>query len=423
MVGFAVFMASSAVFYFFHRFPIHVYKAKNDSMAPTLYLGDLFGVERFSAWFGTPKRFDVVSYRYPMDQSKRLIHRVVGLPKEKVRIEKGDIWVRPKGESWRVLHKPEDVQELLWREVNPAAGTPAWHVFDEEGISWKAENNRLEASTHGSARWGAPGTSIMDSYEHGHSGGRRVELKTPPGLEENVVGDVRLSGWVRSHADCSEAWIEFHEGKKTYRFSIPGPAAMDGAAPGIRVGKTRKPGQPYKLTADKEVYFRATNLDDRLSFEVDGVNIATLDIDAVAPRFSEVNVCFANGGGVWKDLVLERDVHYVSPPDETFNVTVPADNYLLLGDNPQHFMDPRFWRVLKLHIKGEDGTETYKGNLHPTENPRTFVEGGETWIQFRDEHGKKHEFLRKDIKKRSYEPSPFVPRAMIEGRVLWGLNG
>ncbi len=418
--GLGLMAAASGVLYFLHLFPLHVYKAKNDSMAPALYRGDLFGVERFSSWLGSPKRYDLVSYRYPMDQSRRLVHRVIGLPEEKVRIEKGDLWVRPKGSNWRVLRKPEGVQKLLWKEVTPDGAT-VW--LGDELSDWNIDGNRIEASNPGYARFGAPGTSIMDAYEHGHSKGRRVELKTPPDLEQNVVGDLRLTGWVRAKADCVEARIEIHEGKRVYRFKIPGPAADINAAPGIQVGKNIQVAQPYRLPEDKEIAFRATNLDDVLTFEVDGSEVASFEIDSVAPRFNEVRVCFDGDGGVWEDVVLERDVYYVSPPNKKFNVTVPAGHYMLLGDNPQHFMDPRFWRVLKLSVKTENGTETYRGNLRPTENPRTFVEDGETWMQFRDEHGRKHEFPRDNIKKRTYEPSPFVPGEMIEGRVLWGVNG
>ena len=413
-------VVTSGVLYFMHRFPLHLYKAKNDSMAPTVYRGDLFGVERFSAWLGTPKRYDLVSYRYPMDQSRRFMHRVIGLPGEKVRIEKGDLWIRQPGDKWRVLRKPRGVQDLLWKELIPA-GASAWFV--DEAADWSIDGSRIEAAGPGFARWGEPGTSILDEYEHGHSEGRRVEMKMPPDLEASVVGDFRITGWVRAKGGCTEAWIEFHEGKKVYRFSIPGPAANIEAAPGIMVGKNVRVAQPYRLPEDREVAVRATNLDDELIFEVDGAEIASLEIDSVAPRSNEVRVGFTGGGGVFEDMVLERDVYYVSPPDERFSVTVPEGHYMLLGDNPQHFMDPRFWRVLQLTVKTEAGNETYEGNLRPTENPRTYVEDGETWMQFRDHRGRKHEFLRENIKKRSYKPAPFVAEELIEGYVFWGVNG
>ena len=58
--------------------------------------GDRILVARFSAP-AEPKRWDVVVFRYPMDERMNFVKRLVGLPNETVKISQGDIYTRPEG--------------------------------------------------------------------------------------------------------------------------------------------------------------------------------------------------------------------------------------------------------------------------------------------------------------------------------------
>ncbi|OGI64059.1 signal peptidase I [Candidatus Nomurabacteria bacterium RIFCSPLOWO2_01_FULL_41_21] len=60
------------------------------SMVPTFENGDYLIVDEISYTLGTPKRGDVVIFRYPKDPSKFFIKRIIGLPDETVSI-KGNI--------------------------------------------------------------------------------------------------------------------------------------------------------------------------------------------------------------------------------------------------------------------------------------------------------------------------------------------
>ena len=55
----------------------------------------------------SPKRWDVVVFRFPGNGQMNYIKRLVGLPRETVKIEQGDIYVKPADdEQFEIVHKP-----------------------------------------------------------------------------------------------------------------------------------------------------------------------------------------------------------------------------------------------------------------------------------------------------------------------------
>ena len=63
----------------------------SSSMETLISPGDrLFG-NRLAYKFGDPERFDVVIFKYPVDESENYIKRVIGLPGETVTIEDAKI--------------------------------------------------------------------------------------------------------------------------------------------------------------------------------------------------------------------------------------------------------------------------------------------------------------------------------------------
>ncbi|HVU80286.1 MAG TPA: signal peptidase I [Candidatus Paceibacterota bacterium] len=63
------------------------------SMEPTFDTGQYLIVDELSYRFGEPARGDVVIFRYPKDPSQYFIKRVIGLPGETVRIQRGEVSV------------------------------------------------------------------------------------------------------------------------------------------------------------------------------------------------------------------------------------------------------------------------------------------------------------------------------------------
>lgn len=85
----------------------------SESMENMIEPGDrLFGF-RLSYVFDEPDRFDVVIFRYPVDETQNFIKRVIGLPGEKVEISDGKIYI---DDSTTPLEEPYLPEE--WIEDN-----------------------------------------------------------------------------------------------------------------------------------------------------------------------------------------------------------------------------------------------------------------------------------------------------------------
>lgn len=66
------------------------------SMIPTFENGNYLIVDKISYKLSDPKRDDVVVFRYPSDQTKFFIKRIIGLPNETVDIKGNDVTITNK---------------------------------------------------------------------------------------------------------------------------------------------------------------------------------------------------------------------------------------------------------------------------------------------------------------------------------------
>ncbi len=68
-------------------------KVPSSSMENTLVPGDRFFANRLAYKTENPKRFDVIVFKYPDDESKLFIKRIIGLPGEKVEVVDGKVYI------------------------------------------------------------------------------------------------------------------------------------------------------------------------------------------------------------------------------------------------------------------------------------------------------------------------------------------
>ncbi len=74
-------------------FLIQPFYVKGASMEPNFFDKEYLIINEISYRFETPKRGDIVVFRYPRDPQEYFIKRVIGLPGEKVQIKNGEIWI------------------------------------------------------------------------------------------------------------------------------------------------------------------------------------------------------------------------------------------------------------------------------------------------------------------------------------------
>lgn len=96
--------------------PIRLYVAQpfvvsGASMEPTFVDGEYLIVDELSYRLQSPKRFDVIIFRYPKDPSQFFIKRIIGLPGETVRIEGADVSITTTEENYLELSEPYILHE------------------------------------------------------------------------------------------------------------------------------------------------------------------------------------------------------------------------------------------------------------------------------------------------------------------------
>jgi signal peptidase I len=74
-------------------FVMEPFVVSGSSMFPTFDNGDYLIVDKLSYELGNPQRSDVVIFRYPNDQTKFFIKRIIGLPNETVDIKNGIVTI------------------------------------------------------------------------------------------------------------------------------------------------------------------------------------------------------------------------------------------------------------------------------------------------------------------------------------------
>ncbi len=119
-------------------FIVQAFKIPSGSMEETLLVGDHILVNKFLYWFREPRRGDIIVFRYPRDENRDFIKRVVGLPGETVMVRGRRVYIncptperpescRPIEESYAVF-KPDGEAGGTERTWGPRR-VPPGHLF------------------------------------------------------------------------------------------------------------------------------------------------------------------------------------------------------------------------------------------------------------------------------------------------------
>jgi signal peptidase I len=440
------------------HFCVEAFKIPTSSMEPTLMgdagdrQGDRILVDKWAFLLRDPKRWEVPVFRYPLDRSRNFIKRIAGVGGEHLRIQDGDIWIKPLGSPapFRQARKPLRVRNQLYHRFYPYLPMGPGDVPDALSTIWKQE--------------GAQGAwRLADPQRFEFVGGEASDLVAAHPVER----ETRLGDWRRAHtgdardlritgrisievpaAGSSDAapvptrfettWSPDGDYRATLRLSDqPGESEVRVMA-GTRV--IRSQALDFRLVPRKETDFQLEYVDGDVRLTLDGEELAVLaddrDIDEFAPSGGRQDLRFHAEGApfVLSQIALDRDLWYQNIWNnnrwQREGVEIPEGNYLMLGDNTSNSSDSRRWRIRRLHLR--DGRKIeYDGTGGGDAGPKRLYDPTGDWIldsyEVVDVEGVRrvyHEDDKDPDHGTMSHYAPFVWRELIVGRafvVFWPL--
>ncbi len=379
-------------------FCVEAFQIPTGSMQPTLMgehggrPGDRILVDKWAYLLQDPARWDVPVFRYPLDESRNFIKRLVGLPGEEIRIGPfGDIWIRNAAKAqeertdFEIARKHARARNQLFSPVYPPAELPRANrsLREDHRVGnpdsrlgpehyWRRLNDERHA-------WSFP---ALGRFEFG--GGEQAGFEniytitkhTSPsswyqvGASAQAVRDIRVMGTI--------TWLAPPKGSPTpvqdssFRLSW---RPDDHFEADFVISNDPKHSTVHIRRDDVLVARKAINLRGgpgasyAFSFEyVDGDARLTIDEteiavvpdgravdDAIDQNKQSLSV-FAEGSAlvlsnvrIHKDLVYGRDGAHAE--EIRSGMVIPDDSYFMLGDNTDHSKDSRRWDITWRRLK------------------------------------------------------------------------
>jgi signal peptidase I len=383
--GFAVAIAMALML---KQFTFDTFQVPTESMEPAIIgrgdWGDRLLVDRFAYMFSDPERYDIVVFKYPLSRLVNYVKRAIGLPGERILIFRGQIYAAEGGgldpskeikkTDFRITRKPDAVQEAIFRNnpVIPASDSDEldsgkffrhWESGDGPVPTFDGASKSVvvTAATNGERLFRTK-NPITDARHDP----KAADAKGKGGGTERV-GDVRLSVAV-TPKDCEAVILEIQD-----PVLVGQPLRLELGVDGR--GKTRllrgqtdlaPPGlDAVRIKNGERAKVQLQNADQRLIVRVDGKEVARVDYEVIPvdspamDRDAAVRAGVRSGTAAFTRLGLERDLHYTRFDRVKDEFSVPAGQYLMLGDNSPNSLDARGWKRSAIRVrKGPDDPGT-----------------------------------------------------------------
>jgi signal peptidase I len=337
--------------------------------------GDRVLVQKFLYDIRRPGRWEVAVFHFPGDTSQAYVKRVVGLPGERIQIDRGDILVNGKI-ARKTLREQRAIRVLVFDNnfvPHDVARYPRW-VFRRGAFGrslpsgWRAEGSKLVHETPE-----GPASDRYDWVEYHHWGPDRQNyspIRDFTGYNgsnirgENVVSDLMLEARVAPAQDVPSVAVRIDSGSDRFLIEIPVAGGKE-PRPTLKVRRNNRlvalsnsvgELKPMRSESDRGSLLEVSVMDRRLSVAIDGV-LAFDPVDYENPLAGPGTGVYPVGFGAKEgslslsDVRVFRDVYYTSAlaytPRRPFGVEAPYtlghDEFFVLGDNSPVSNDSRFW--------------------------------------------------------------------------------
>ncbi len=449
-------------------FCIEVFKIPSSSMEPTLLGdrhsntcpfpdyhvddgGDRIMVTKYYYALGNVERYDVVVFKFPLNQARNFIKRVVGLPNETLRIHQGDLYTRPKGGTqFTIARRPLRIQDSVWIDLAPRdPKSPRGFLTDLATFedSWKP------SPTSGPRAAFEIQDGELRTRESAGERSMQFLYRKPVEQGGTRVSDVRLAFDLEITSPHGEFFVnlENDHGRFDVRMSTEQECSLSWHEPGSERGhpKDKRKLGSLKLAMDRRHRFDLSVYDGQAIVRIDGTILAEIPF-ATCP--GDVK---GGGGGAQElsfggrdltfrisDLALGRDIHYEARNTDEFEI--PEDNYVMMGDNVRNSHDSRGWirRTVTLKDgrppvvcesmeykesnKSGEALQRFMQRYGLKEEPDLFIENdenGSAWGLYRKDPGtgilKPGLPLAVIEEEKKPEPAYRIPGKFIVGKALW----
>ena len=107
-------------------FVVQAFKIPSGSMLPTLQIGDHLLVNKFLYDFTSIHRDDIIVFKYPKDESRDFIKRVIGLPNDTLTIRGTHVFINGRllDEPYAAYTEPRGLRTLEQDHVGPLIVPP-----------------------------------------------------------------------------------------------------------------------------------------------------------------------------------------------------------------------------------------------------------------------------------------------------------
>jgi len=413
-------------------FVIEAYQIPTGSMQPTM-LGDAAtGIQdrvladKLCTMLRDPRRYEVMIFRFPWDERRLYVKRIVGLPGETLEVAGGDLWA-----DGKIARKPDQVNDSVLKTIFPVhdGGMDSGRAFSAgEGIT--VSGNRAEFAPDAAGELRLRETVRAD-YLHGYDPQWKIE--PPPGVDgTNIpVSDLELSASVEFGPAARELVITLTSDEGDTIMSLT-PAAPPGRAQAVVSLAPADGGPTWELGRRQaevdvarpggRIEVVARDVDREFVLWVDGEEWLRVADDASGPRTDQPRRAMASlalrGGGSVDDVVVRRDIYYLPPRSGPPRWEIPDDSYFAMGDNTQGSYDSRSWSLMTFRLR--DGREItgfrFENPAAPDRNPRKLADGR---LAFADVHGNEFVFSESDLlEPPRTEPGPFIDRRYLLGKAI-----
>jgi signal peptidase I len=450
-------------------FCIEVFKIPSSSMEPTLlgdshpgcpyknyHLerypgGDRIMVTKFFYSLSDIRRYDVLVFKFPLNQPKNFIKRVVGLPGEELRIHGGNLYVRKPGETeFAIARRELRTQDSVWIDLarghdfldgSPGSLDDYWEAHPPAGAPLRADYGIQERALVTREREGKRGVLFRYSgrFQDSHY---------------QEVGELRVAFDFELTSPQGQAFAEIANefGRFELVLSTDGAGHLRWTLPGENPRKVTREIGTVRLEMDRRYRLELSVYDGLAIARVDGSKVADLEYiarrsDAKPPPGGSIGISFGSKDATFRvrKLAVGRDLYYKGKDGggirEDVPIAIKPGHYVMMGDNVDSSHDSRSWRLKRLplttgevvelesqdlgndkEVKIEDVMRRY-GVEQP---PDLFVPGdrhGTPWLLYRSEPkgglpaGVPAGVLAKDAD--TEEPYPQIDGKYIVGKALW----